>query len=143
MVEHLGATDGRRTLIIVRERVADRPVCAHEVRTLTPAEYDQAREAADRWPTDYVLVETEPTTDEVLLRVTCEVPGCGFEAVHVVKAGAEEEARWHRQHHKGAVPKVDGHTCACGWEPSEGTVTKADRDASLACHLGTVHGLVS
>lgn len=67
MVEHLGATDGRRTLIIVRERVADRPVCAPEVRTLTPSEYDQAREAAEQWPTDFVLVETEP---EQPVRVT-------------------------------------------------------------------------
>lgn len=60
MVEHLGATDGHRTLIIVRERVANRPVAAPEVRTLTPAEYDQARESVTEWPTDFVLVETEP-----------------------------------------------------------------------------------
>ncbi len=45
---------------MVRERVADRLTCDPEVRPLTPAEYDQAREAATRWPTDVVLVETEP-----------------------------------------------------------------------------------
>ncbi|MFC7328147.1 asparagine synthase-related protein [Marinactinospora rubrisoli] len=60
MVEHLAATDGRRTLIMIRERVADRPACYPGVRRLTPAEYDQARAAAIDWPTDYVLVETEP-----------------------------------------------------------------------------------
>ncbi|WP_230480194.1 asparagine synthetase B family protein [Nocardiopsis kunsanensis] len=59
-MEHLAATDGHRTLIMVRERVADRLTCDPEVRPLTPAEYDQAREAATRWPTDVVLVETEP-----------------------------------------------------------------------------------
>ncbi|MCY9784656.1 asparagine synthase-related protein [Nocardiopsis sp. EMB25] len=60
MVEHLAATDGRRTLLVVRERVADRAVCDPEVRDLTPAEYDQARDAVTGWPTDVVLVETEP-----------------------------------------------------------------------------------
>ncbi len=60
MVEHLAATDERRTLIVVRERVANRPACDPEVRTLTSAEYDQAREAATHWPTDFVLVEAEP-----------------------------------------------------------------------------------
>jgi len=60
MVEHLGATDGRRTLIIVRERVANRPAAAPEVRNLTPDEYDQARGSVTEWPTDFVLVETEP-----------------------------------------------------------------------------------
>ncbi|GAA1071627.1 asparagine synthase-related protein [Nocardiopsis metallicus] len=60
MLEHLGATDGRRTLIIVRERVANRPACDPEVRTLTPGEYDQARESVTEWPTDFVLLETEP-----------------------------------------------------------------------------------
>ncbi|WDZ93319.1 asparagine synthase-related protein [Nocardiopsis sp. HUAS JQ3] len=60
MVEHLAATDGRRTLLVVRERVADRPACDPGVRTLTPAEYDQARDAVAGWPTDVVLIETEP-----------------------------------------------------------------------------------
>lgn len=60
MVEHLGATDGCRTLLMIRERVANRPVCAPAIRTLTSAEYDQARLAAEQWPTDYALVETEP-----------------------------------------------------------------------------------
>src|SRR5699024_2144580 len=60
-----GAAAGRlatrsRTLIIVRERVATRPAAAPEVRNLTPDEYDQARGSVTEWPTDFVLVETEP-----------------------------------------------------------------------------------
>ncbi|MEV2277889.1 asparagine synthase-related protein [Nocardiopsis sp. NPDC049922] len=60
MVEHLAATDGHRTLLVVRERVADRPACDPGVRDLTPAEYDQALGTVIGWPTDYVLMETEP-----------------------------------------------------------------------------------
>lgn len=58
MVEHLAIADGRRCLIVVRERVADRAVCAPAVRRVTQAEYDEANEALARWPTDYVAVET-------------------------------------------------------------------------------------
>ena len=60
MVEHLAATDGHRAMIMVRERVADRPTCDPQVRELTPDEYSRARDLLVRWPTDYVLVETEP-----------------------------------------------------------------------------------
>lgn len=60
MVEHLAVTDGHRTLIAVRERVAGRPTCAPEPRNVSPAEYDTARGLADQWPADYVLVETAP-----------------------------------------------------------------------------------
>ena len=67
MVEHLAVTDGRRTLLVVRERVADRLRCSPDVRLATNSEYDQARELAEQWPTDYVLVETSP--DEAV-RVT-------------------------------------------------------------------------
>ncbi|MFL1378788.1 asparagine synthetase B family protein [Nocardiopsis protaetiae] len=60
MVEHLAATDGHRTLLVVRERVADRPACDPGVRALTPAGYDRALDAVAGWPTDFVLVEAEP-----------------------------------------------------------------------------------
>ncbi|QQN79241.1 asparagine synthase-related protein [Streptomyces sp. XC 2026] len=60
LLEHLHVTDGERTLVIVRERVAERAVCEPGPRSLAPAMYDQAREAALRWPTDYVLIETAP-----------------------------------------------------------------------------------
>ncbi|MFB4195223.1 asparagine synthase-related protein [Streptomyces carpaticus] len=58
MVEHLSVTDGTRTLLIVRERVAQRTVSDPHPRSLTPAMYDRAREAALRWPADYVLIES-------------------------------------------------------------------------------------
>lgn len=61
MVEHLAATDGWRTLLAVRERVAGREGCDPSVREISAAEYDHARELADKWPADYVLVETVPS----------------------------------------------------------------------------------
>ncbi|MEV0504291.1 asparagine synthase, partial [Streptomyces spectabilis] len=64
MVEHLAVDDGRRCLIVVRERVADRPVCDPSVRHITAAAYDEAHAALADWPADYVAVETirdEPT----------------------------------------------------------------------------------
>lgn len=48
LLEHLHVTDGERTLVIVRERVAERAVCEPGPRSLAPAMYDQAREAALR-----------------------------------------------------------------------------------------------
>ncbi|WP_461003163.1 asparagine synthase-related protein [Streptomonospora sediminis] len=60
MVEYLAATDGRRTLLMVRERVADRPACTPEVRHLSSGDYNNALDAANKWPTDYVLIETDP-----------------------------------------------------------------------------------
>ncbi len=60
MVEHLAVSDGRRTLLVVRERVADRPACDTAVRHVSEAAYDQGRALLDQWPTDYVAVETVP-----------------------------------------------------------------------------------
>ncbi|GAA0380863.1 asparagine synthase-related protein [Streptomyces blastmyceticus] len=60
MVEHLAVTDGHRTLIVIRERVADRSTCTPDPRAVDPAEYDTARNLAEQWPADYVLVETTP-----------------------------------------------------------------------------------
>ncbi|MFC4048276.1 asparagine synthase-related protein [Actinomadura syzygii] len=59
MVEQLAVTDQTRTLLIVRERLASRASATPELRTLTPAAYDQAVEAAERWPADIVMIETE------------------------------------------------------------------------------------
>ncbi len=58
MIEHLAVDDGRRSLIVVRERVADRAVCDPAVRRISAAAYDEARAALVRWPVDYVAVET-------------------------------------------------------------------------------------
>ncbi|MGW6455192.1 hypothetical protein ACWF94_04570 [Streptomyces sp. NPDC055078] len=60
MAEHLAVTDGRRTLLSVRERAAGRPPCDPAVRHLAREEYEQARALAQRWPADYILVETVP-----------------------------------------------------------------------------------
>ncbi|OKH88501.1 asparagine synthase-related protein [Streptomyces uncialis] len=46
MTEQLAVTDGRRTLLVVRD--------------VSAAEYERARGLAEEWPTDYVLVESVP-----------------------------------------------------------------------------------
>jgi hypothetical protein len=60
MIEQLAVSDGRRTLLIVRERVAGRPVCAPAVRTTTEEGYDRLHMLVDQWPADYTAVETVP-----------------------------------------------------------------------------------
>ncbi|MGW4662998.1 asparagine synthase [Streptosporangium sandarakinum] len=60
LVEQLAISDAYRTTLIVRERAADRLICSPQVRTVTPVEYDQATDAARRWPLDYVMIETRP-----------------------------------------------------------------------------------
>ncbi|MFF5258339.1 asparagine synthase-related protein [Actinomadura viridis] len=60
MVEQLAVTDGTRTLLAVRERVADRPACASGLRTVNPDVYDELTAVAARWPADQVLIETAP-----------------------------------------------------------------------------------
>lgn len=53
------------------------------------------------------VVKVEPVTPEdegggyVGQQAVCHVPGCGWSSpVHVVKAGAVEAARWHRDKHR-------------------------------------------
>lgn len=60
MVEQLAVTDETRTLLIVRERLAGRASATPELRTVSPGLYDQAAEAAERWPADIVRIETAP-----------------------------------------------------------------------------------
>ncbi|MDT0451885.1 asparagine synthase [Streptomyces hesseae] len=60
MVEQLAVSDGHRTLLVVRERVAGRPPCTPAPRAVSPSEYDTLRCLTEQWPTDYVLVETTP-----------------------------------------------------------------------------------
>ncbi|MBB5933845.1 asparagine synthase-related protein [Streptomyces zagrosensis] len=78
MLEHLGLTDGTRTLVVVRERTAGRAVARPEPRTLTAADFDAARTTAVTWPLDYVLVETAPG---VPVRVTAGP--CGIAPLYV------------------------------------------------------------
>lgn len=60
MVEQLAVTDGTRTLLIVRERIAGRTASGAEPQTVTAADYDQALTLAAQWPADHVTVETAP-----------------------------------------------------------------------------------
>ncbi|MDL4812775.1 asparagine synthase [Actinomadura opuntiae] len=60
MVEHLAASDGARTAVIVRERVPGRPAAPAELVPVTPAEFDAITSQARRWPVDHVLIEFTP-----------------------------------------------------------------------------------
>lgn len=60
MLENLAVTDGTRTLLVVRERLADRNAPDAAVQEVSPGEFDRARDLTDQWPADYVLVETAP-----------------------------------------------------------------------------------
>lgn len=104
MVEYLAATDGHRTLLVVRERVADRPTAAPEVRHLTPGEYDQARDVAALWPTDYVLVE-----DELDRPVRVTAGSARTTPLYLADDGTSLLASWDmadlREHASGLNPK--------------------------------------
>lgn len=60
MVEQVAVTDGSRNLLVVRERVAGRPMADPATRTVTPGGFDKALALTGHWPTDYVFVETAP-----------------------------------------------------------------------------------
>ncbi|MFD9861653.1 asparagine synthase-related protein [Streptomyces alboflavus] len=60
MVEHTAITDGRRTLLLVRERVTGRPLSAPGPQTAPAVAVDKARALVEQWPADHVLVETAP-----------------------------------------------------------------------------------
>ncbi|MGW2597102.1 asparagine synthase-related protein [Streptomyces sp. L500] len=60
MVEQAAVTDGARTLLAVRERVADRRPAHPGPHEVTSGEFDKSRAMAEQWPADYVLVETAP-----------------------------------------------------------------------------------
>lgn len=83
--------------------------------------------------------------------VICYVTGCDFpRKYHAVKAGAQEEARWHRDAHKSAVPAIETTdlgiyiriNCACGHEHRVHG-TKSDAAAHIDHHLSSKHGLVA
>lgn len=60
LVEHVAVTDGTRTLLVVRERVAGRNAHDPALRRVPPGEFEEARTLAGQWPTDYASVETAP-----------------------------------------------------------------------------------
>lgn len=85
--------------------------------------------------------------------VTCGVPGCDWDYDAAVATDAADQATWHRQAHRQAVPAVEHGTyiddgrkvdlCACGWATPPGFSTLADRGRLTARHLEDDHGLVS
>lgn len=97
------------------------------------------------------------TTDDGLNKrfdVVCA--GHGTIANHVVKVGAEEEARWHRDADRRAVatlPRTDvrhhdhegrsaGYSisCACGWHKRDGeTTTRYDTDRHERDHAAALN----
>ncbi|MFI0366448.1 asparagine synthase [Actinomadura sp. 1N219] len=58
LVEQVAATDGTRTVIIVRERVPGRPVTSPVPLPVTAGELEEITAQARRWPVDHVLIET-------------------------------------------------------------------------------------
>ncbi|MFE0422179.1 asparagine synthase-related protein [Streptomyces sp. NPDC058953] len=60
LIENIAVTDGTRTLLVVRERVACREAHEPALRSVTSRELEEARTLTEQWPTDYVLVETAP-----------------------------------------------------------------------------------
>ena len=60
LVEQVAATDGNRTMIIVRERVPDHPTASPEPVRVTTDELRQITAQARQWPVDLALIETAP-----------------------------------------------------------------------------------
>lgn len=92
-----------------------------------------------------------PDADRGRHVVICHVRGCNFERqYHTVKAGAQEEAGWHRQAHRAAVPRTSivrdpeygVHCEPCGGHRRT-FGTRIDAEAWLDYHLSSEHGLVS
>lgn len=89
--------------------------------------------------------------------VTCHVPGCTFTYDAAVVSDAQQQASWHRAHHRAAVPKTHiagsaghGFHASCfdpagwhHWGTSPGCTTRTDVEASLDSHLRAEHGLVT
>ncbi|WP_067452545.1 hypothetical protein [Actinomadura macra] len=58
LVERLAASDGTRTVIIVRERAPGRAAPSPALVPVTPTEFDQITANARCWPVDHVTIET-------------------------------------------------------------------------------------
>lgn len=86
---------------------------------------------------------------------TCHVPGCDFTYDAAVVTDAQQQATWHRQAHRAAVPRTHifkpttdrpGYSACCYecmWDTPAGVNTRTDVTASLDAHLASVHGLVT
>lgn len=81
--------------------------------------------------------------------VTCHVPRCDFTYDAAVVTDAQDQAKWHRQHHKAAVPEAylehdvewDVYCTPCGGHRRT-FGTRTDAQAWLDYHLSAEHGLV-
>ncbi|WP_242613910.1 asparagine synthase [Actinomadura roseirufa] len=60
MVEQCAATDGARTVLIVRERVLGRPATPAAVVPVHAGDLDRIIAEAYRWPVDHLLIEFTP-----------------------------------------------------------------------------------
>lgn len=96
-----------------------------------------------------VTIGTEAVASGPLAhRVTCLVPGCRFSYGPAVKSDAEQQATWHRQHHRAAVPDtaillaLDGHQAECDCGEKWMAPTKAHARHWLRHHLALEHGVV-
>ncbi|OKI09364.1 asparagine synthase [Streptomyces sp. CB02923] len=89
LVEQAAVSDGRRTLIMVREKIAGHPAPEAAVRQVPEAGYDQARRAAGRWPADWVL--TEWTQDEP---VQVTAGPCRTTPLYLAADGATLHGSW-------------------------------------------------
>ncbi|WP_460707405.1 asparagine synthase-related protein [Myceligenerans halotolerans] len=59
-IEQVAASDGTRTLVVVRERAAGGPASSSAVQSVTREEFERIRSMAGRWPLDFVTVELVP-----------------------------------------------------------------------------------
>lgn len=100
------------------------------------------------------VVQYSPSTEGIVewtaQVVTCAVPRCGFTYKAAVITDANQQATWHRQEHRAAVPKTwierdpeyDVHCEPCGGHRRT-FGTRVDAEAWLAHHLHADHGLVT
>ncbi|MBH5335072.1 asparagine synthase [Streptomyces pactum] len=89
LLEHVAITDGSRTLLVVRERVAGRRVADPNPQTVSPDAFDTARSLVGAWPADHVVTETAP--DEPV-RVT--TGPCGTAPLYVAHDRRSLFASW-------------------------------------------------
>jgi asparagine synthase (glutamine-hydrolysing) len=61
MVEHTAVTDGKRTLIIIREAVTGRTRLHPALGLVAPREFDEREREACAWPADFVLIHAAPS----------------------------------------------------------------------------------
>lgn len=96
-----------------------------------------------------VTIETEAVASGPLAhRARCLVPGCRWAYGPAVKTDAQQQATWHRGHHRAAVPDTaillahNGHWAECDCGEKWNAPTKAHARTWLRHHLELDQGLV-